>query len=234
MGESSKFEDGKGEEALTPNESGEVQIPDSGLDLNALYEQPSERIQKAVLSHLVGFHEEYLKLATFFCLATASERGMDASPRGGPPGFVHVLDKHTVAYADWPGNNRIESLRNLESDDRLGMVFLFPGLEIFLRINGRGRISTAPELLSSLSEGGREPKTATVVLIDEVLLHCGKAVNRAKLWHDGSRIDRNSLPSIGKIKSELASLGDEQERMDDAQIQQVNEHYEHAVRNDLY
>jgi len=203
-------------------------------DLDALYEPPAERIQKAVLDHLVGFHEDYLKAATFFCLATGSEHGLDASPRGGPPGFVHVLDEHTVAFADWPGNNRIESLRNLQSDDRLGMVFLFPGLDIFMRINGRGRISTAPELLAELKEGDHLPKTATVVLIDEVLLHCGKAINRAKLWQDGSRLDRQALPSVGKMLAEFAKMDDTQAVMDEAQIEQVNTHYDHAVRHDLY
>lgn len=222
---------------MLPGKSGKTgeMAPQGTLpDLDVLYDPPAERIQKAVLDHLVGFHKEYLKAATFFCLATGSERGLDASPRGGPPGFVHVLDEHTVVYADWPGNNRIESLRNLASDDRLGMVFLFPGLEIFMRINGRGRISTDPALLAELKEGDRIPKTATVVLIDEVLLHCGKAINRAKLWQDDSRLNRNALPTVGKIMAELTKIGDPRAHMDEAQIEQVNAHYEHGVRNDLY
>ncbi|WAC75383.1 pyridoxamine 5'-phosphate oxidase family protein [Roseateles sp. SL47] len=203
-------------------------------DLDALYDPPAERIQKAVLPHLVGSHIEYLKAATFFCLATGSKRGLDASPRGGPPGFVRVLDSRTVTYADWPGNNRIESLRNLESDDRLGMLFLFPGLEIFMRINGRGRISTEPSLLATLKEGERMPKTATVVSIDEVLMHCGKAVNRAKLWQDDSRIDRHALPTVGQMLAELTQHGDPQAGMSDEQIGQANAQYQHRVRNDLY
>ncbi len=204
------------------------------VDLDALYAPPSERIQKAVLDHLVDFHEAYLKMATFFCLATASADSLDASPRGGPPGFVHVLDPHTVAFADWPGNNRIESMRNLARDARLGMVFLFPGLEIFLRINGRGRVSTDPELLARLSEGARVPKTATVVQVDEVLLHCGKAVNRARLWADASRVDRSSLPTVGEMIAAMDKRGDAPTPIDDAQIGQIDAHYDHVVRNDLY
>ncbi|MDT1853164.1 pyridoxamine 5'-phosphate oxidase family protein, partial [Acinetobacter baumannii] len=80
-----------------------------------------------------------------FCLATSGDNGLDASPRGGPPGFVRVLDPHTVAFADWPGNNRIESMRNLAQDERVGMLFLFPGLDVFLRINGIARVSAWPE-----------------------------------------------------------------------------------------
>lgn len=203
-------------------------------DLDALYAPPSEMIQKAVLDRLVDFHMDYLKVATFFCLATGSEGGLDASPRGGPPGFVRVLNPYTVAFADWPGNNRIESMRNLERDERLGMVFLFPGLEIFLRINGRGRVSMAEELLAELREGERTPKTATVVQIDQVLLHCGKAINRAGLWKDSARLDRNALPTVGRMMASLARLGDAPAEIGDAQIEQINTHYDHSVRHDLY
>jgi len=203
-------------------------------DLDALYAPPAERIQKAVLDRLVDIHLDFLKAATFFCLATGSADGLDASPRGGPPGFVHVLDAHTVAFADWPGNNRIESLRNLARDERLGMVFLFPGQEIFLRINGRGRISTAPELLAQLSEGERIPKAATVVAIDQVLLHCGKAINRAKLWDDSSRIERGTLPTVGQMLAAFAKLENAEAEADNASIAQIDAHYAHAVRHDLY
>jgi len=203
-------------------------------DLDALYAPPSERIQRAVLDHLLDFHKAYLRKATFFCLATGSEHGLDASPRGGPPGFVHVLDENTVAFADWPGNNRIESLRNLQRDQRLAMVFLFPGLEIFLRINGRGRISTDKDLLSELREGVRMPKTATVVQIDEVLFHCGKAINRAQLWKDSARLDRDTLPTVGDVLAAIGQLHDASSKLDDAQVQQINEHYDQSVRNDLY
>lgn len=203
-------------------------------DLDALYAPPSEMIQKAVLDRLIGFHEQYLKAATFFCLATGSVQGLDASPRGGPPGFVHVLDAHTVAFADWPGNNRIESLRNLERDDRVGMLFIFPGLEVFLRINGHGRVSTAPELLAELAEQGRTPKTATVVAITEVLMHCGKAVNRARLWAPASLVDRHSLPTVGQMLAEFTRLGGATTQIGDEQVGQINAHYDHEVRHALY
>ncbi len=203
-------------------------------DLDTLYSPPSEMIQKAVLDRLIGFHESYLKAATFFCLATGRGQGLDASPRGGPPGFVRVLDEHTVAFADWPGNNRIESLRNLERDDRLGMLFIFPGLEVFLRINGHGRVSTAPELLAELADQGRTPKTATVVAISEVLMHCGKAVNRAKLWEQSSQLDRHALPTVGQMLAEFTRLGGATTQIGDEQVGQINAHYDHEVRHALY
>ncbi|WUR11267.1 pyridoxamine 5'-phosphate oxidase family protein [[Empedobacter] haloabium] len=202
-------------------------------DLDALYDPPAERIQKAVLDRLIDFHRDYLRVATFFCLATGSARGLDASPRGGPPGFVHALDDHHVAFADWPGNNRIESLRNLEHDDRVGMLFLFPGLEIFMRINGRARATTDEALLARLAEGGKRPKTAIVVAIDEVLFHCGKAINRAGLWRPERHLDREALPTPGRMVEALNAAA--QGRAADATAAaQLDSHYSHAVRHDLY
>ncbi|QPI50350.1 pyridoxamine 5'-phosphate oxidase family protein [Massilia antarctica] len=205
----------------------EKREPAAQPDLDALYAAPSERIQKAVLDRLVPVHEDYLGAATFFALATGRAQGLDVSPRGGPPGFVKVIDARTLAFADWPGNNRIESMRNLADDERAAMLFLFPGLEVFMRINGRARVSTDAGLLATLAEGERLPKAAIVVAIDEVLMHCGKAVNRARLWREESRLDRAGLPTVGQMLVSMAMIGE-------ADVAQANAHYEHAVRNDLY
>lgn len=197
------------------------------IDLDRLYAPPAESILKGVLPELTDFHADYLRAATFFCLATGSRGGLDASPRGGPPGFVQVLDARTVAFADWPGNNRLASLRNLEEDARVALLFLFPGLEVFLRINGRARLSRASELLARLAESGKTPKLGVVVDIDETLFHCGKAINRARLWAPESQLDRAVLPSIGRMKAAVMGL-------DEGQVAQVDAHYTHAVRHDLY
>lgn len=202
-------------------------------DLDALYDPPAERIQNAVLDRLIDFHRDYLRVATFFCLATGSARGLDASPRGGQPGFVHALDDHHVAFADWPGNNRIESLRNLDVDERVGMLFLLPGLDIFMRINGRARATTDDALLARLSESGKRPKTAIVVAIDEVLFHCGKAINRAGLWRADRHVDRDALPTPGRMVEALNAAA-EGRAADAAVAGQMDTHYSHAVRHDLY
>ncbi|WP_407160685.1 MSMEG_1061 family FMN-dependent PPOX-type flavoprotein [Bradyrhizobium sp. STM 3557] len=196
-------------------------------ELQQLYEPPAEAIQKAVLPHLVPFHKAYIAAATFFCLASGSREGLDASPRGGPAGFVKVIDDRHVAFADWPGNNRIETMRNLVEDDRLAMLFLFPGLEVFLRINGRGRISTDHGLLTSLMERGKTPKTAIMVSVEQVLFHCGKAINRARLWSLDGRIDRSNLPSVGQMKVALTGGSA-------TEAERVDAHYQESVRNDLY
>lgn len=196
-------------------------------DLDSLYAPPSEMIQRSVLPYLIPFHAAYIEKATFFCLSTGRPQGLDASPRGGAPGFVRVLDAKTIAFADWPGNNRIESLRNLREDPRAALLFIFPGLEIFMRINGTAGVSTTPDLLASLKEGGKTPKTAITIHIDEVLFHCGKAINRAGLWNPASRLDPEALPSIGQMKASFTGESEEQAKLIDA-------HYYQGVRSDLY
>lgn len=195
--------------------------------LDQLYDPPAEAIQRAVLPHLISFHTQYISAATFFCFATGRLDGLDVSPRGGPPGFVRVLAPKTVAFADFPGNNRIESMRNLVVDARAAMLFLFPGLEVFLRINGRAQISTEPALLAQLAEAGRTPKTAIVLSVDEVLFHCGKAINRARLWDPASQLDRHALPTVGQMKAAFTNGSEDDARRADAE-------YEHGVRTKLY
>jgi PPOX class probable FMN-dependent enzyme len=179
------------------------------------------------MRHLLPFHAAYIERATFFCLATGRADGLDASPRGGSPGFVRVIDARTVAFADWPGNNRIESMRNLKEDARAALLFIFPGLEIFLRINGHAGVSTDAGLLGLLAESGKTPKTAITVHIDEVLFHCGKAVNRAKLWEPESIVDRQSVPSIGQLKTAMTGGDENEARLVDAE-------YAKGVRTGLY
>lgn len=196
-------------------------------ELDRLYSAPSPFVQNAVKDYLTEFHLAYLRVATFFCLATGSDNGLDASPRGGPAGFVQALDPHTLAFADWPGNNRIESMRNLLRNDCLGLLFLFPGLDVFMRINGRGRVSTEPDLLQRVAEGHRTPVSAIIVTVEQVLFHCGKAISRAQLWDPNARIDRSALPTVGKI---LAALGQMKERTPD----ELDAMYAHGVKTNLY
>lgn len=196
-------------------------------DLDALYAAPSAHIQQAVMPHLLPFHIEYLGVATFFCLATGRAAGLDASPRGGKPGFVHVLDAHTIAFADWPGNNRIESLRNLHDDPRAALLFIFPGLDIFMRINGRAAVSTDAALLAQLAENGKRPKTAIRLHIDEVLFHCGKAINRARLWQPDSQLDRHALPTPGQMLATMTG-------QDDTTARAIDNQYEQGVKTELY
>jgi uncharacterized protein len=196
-------------------------------DLNQLYGPPGELVQRAITNHLTDFHLDYLRQATFFVIASGAEAGLDASPRGGSAGIIQVIDQRTVCFADWPGNNRIETLRNIVRDDRVGLLFLFPGLDIFMRINGRAGITTDGWVLDKLLEGARRPKTAVVVKIDDVLFHCGKAINRAGLWNPANAIDRKSVASPGVMMKQLAEI-------EDISVEDLDAHYDHAMHNELY
>lgn len=196
-------------------------------DLNARYAPPGDLVQRAIRSHLTDFHLEYLRGATFFILATGSGDGLDASPRGGSAGIVQAIDRKTVCFADWPGNNRIESLRNIVRDDRVGLLFIFPGLDIFMRINGRAGVTVDGEILDRLKEGARRPKAAIVIRIDDVLFHCGKAINRAGLWKAESQLDRKAFPTPGIMMKELADVAD-------VPVEDLDAGYSHAMQNDLY
>jgi hypothetical protein len=114
------------------------------------------------------------------------------------------------------------------------MLFLFPGLDIFMRINGRARVVTDAGLLAELKEGGKVPKTATVVLVDEVLLHCGKAIHRAGLWQPASQLARAALPTVGAMMAALTRMTDADAAFSAEQLEQVNQHYAHEVQHNLY
>jgi len=129
----------------------------------------------------------------------------DVSPRGDPAGFVHVLDPNTVVIPDRPGNNRLDSLSNIISNPSVGLLFLVPGFDDTLRVNGRAFLTRDPELLKSMAVRHREPTLAVVVEIKEVFLHCAKALRRAKLWQPESLQDRQQLPSLAAIVTEQIS-----------------------------
>lgn len=196
-------------------------------DLDRLYSPPGEMVVKAIKSYLTDFHIEYLKQATFFVLATGNEKGLDASPRGGSPGLVDVIDRKTICFADWPGNNKIESLRNIAHTPEIGMLFLFPGLDIFMRINGKAGLTEDVLILERLKEGSRLPKLAIVVTIEEILFHCGRAINRAGLWKPESYVDRKSVPSPGAMMKALAEI-------EDVPVDELNIAYAKGMTEDLY
>src|SRR6204780_4376063 len=128
---------------------------------------------------------EYRKLieaAPFVVLATNGPEGLDCSPRGDPPGFVRVVDAHTLLIPDRRGNNRIDSLRNLVRDPRIALLFLIPGVGETMRIAGRAKISTDPELTGSFVVNGKVPKCVLVVTVEKAYFQCTKAIIRSKLW----------------------------------------------------
>ena len=177
-------------------------IPNSEA-LRAHFGPMSSMVERKVLKRLDQHCRAFIELSPFLVLASADAEGnLDASPRGDPPGFVRIIDDVTLLIPDRPGNNRVDTFGNILSSPHVGMIFLVPGIDETLRVNGTARTLTDQDALAGSEVQGRVPKTGIVVHIDEVFFHCGKAIKRAKLWDPASRVERSTFPSLGRIISE--------------------------------
>jgi uncharacterized protein len=175
--------------------------------LDKLYKAPSERARLKQLDRLDRHCRRFVELSPLAILASASPAGgQDVSPRGGAPGFVRVLDEHTLALPDRPGNNRIDSLANLVACPEVALLFLVPGVDELLRVAGRAEIRDDAELCQSFAVGERRPATVLLVHVREAFLHCGKALMRARLWEADAKVERASLPSMGEMLKEQIGL----------------------------
>jgi len=173
---------------------------DGETQLRGLYEQPMELALLKQLDRLDSHCRNFLAHSPFVVIgSTRPGRGTDVSPRGDAPGFARVLDDHTIAIPDRPGNNRLDTMSNILADAEVGLLFFIPGIDETLRINGRARLSHDPALLAAAAVNEREPRLVILVTVREAFLHCGKALKRSRLWHDDYRLDRKSFPSLGRM-----------------------------------
>ncbi|WP_196260072.1 pyridoxamine 5'-phosphate oxidase family protein [Pelagibacterium limicola] len=156
----------------------------------------AQKCQDALDEHTRGF----IRRSPFLCIGTQDLDGRaDVSPRGDPPGFVQILDDHTLAIPDRPGNNRLDSLANILANPTVGLLFIVPGFDDTLRVNGQASLVTDPGILESMRVNGRVPKLAILVRISEVFMHCAKAFRRSRLWNPEHFQDRSAMPSLSKI-----------------------------------
>ena len=143
---------------------------------------------------------DFIGRSPFLCIGTQNGDGKaDVSPRGDPAGFVQILDDETLAIPDRPGNNRLDTLANILANPSVGLLFIIPGFDDTLRVNGLASLVTDPELLGSMSINGRSPRLAIIVKVQEVFLHCAKAFRRSHLWSPDHFRDRSEMPSLMKI-----------------------------------
>ena len=142
---------------------------------------------------------QFIQLSPFVCIATHGPEGdTDVSPRGDAPGFVHMVDENTLVIPERPGNRRLDSVINIIRQPQLALLFMIPGVRETLRVNGRGRISTDPELLELFEVSGKLPKLCIVVDVQEALGHCSKAFRRSKLWEDDYR-PNGHVPTLAEM-----------------------------------
>jgi PPOX class probable FMN-dependent enzyme len=168
--------------------------------LRQLYGPARERALKKEIPALDAHAVQFVGLSPFVVLASSDADGhMDASPRGGEPGFVKVLDAHTILVPDAPGNNRLDTLENIIATGRLGLLFMVPGFDETLRVNGHAVLSTDPADLALCVDTRRTPALVIRVAVESVYLHCAKAFMRSKLWDASRQVDREQLPSMTEM-----------------------------------
>jgi PPOX class probable FMN-dependent enzyme len=180
--------------------------------LEALYGAVNENSARKEIAFI---HPEYRKLieaSPFAVLATAGPTGLDASPRGDPPGFVAVQDEKTLLIPERRGNNRIDSLRNIIVDPRVALIFLIPGVGETLRVNGTASITVDPALLERFAMKGKPPQCVLVVKVDTVFFQCARAIHRSKLWQ--STGEDKKVPTPGTILSALTGAAFDRDKYD--------------------
>jgi PPOX class probable FMN-dependent enzyme len=180
---------------------------DSVAALRARYREPGRLVLAKSIDHVDDGAAAWIGASPFFVLATTSAAGTDASPRGGSPGFVAVLDQRTLAFGDLSGNNRLDSYTNLVEHPDVGLLFFVPGEDETLRVNGRAYVTDEPAVLERCPIDGRIPRVAVVVDVTECFVHCGKAVRRGGLWDTGSWAGARDLPSAAALLNDHLQLG---------------------------
>jgi len=184
--------------------------------LRDLYGEPSERAVRKELTTLDVHARNFIERSPFLVLSTCDrELNMDASPRGGIQGFVHVRSNNELLIPDAKGNNRLDSLRNIRETGKVGLLFLIPGIDETLRVNGSASISIATEHLELFNTERIPPKACLVVQVEQVFLHCAKAFMRSKLWSESAQVDPTTMPSMGEMLKDQLKLTQEPESRSD-------------------
>jgi len=186
-----------------------VHVDTQATDAEVLagYRAPSQLVRDKVIDRVDEHCRAFIGLSPFATLATADADGFpEISPRGGDPGFVHVLDEHRLALPDRQGNNRVDSLRNLVANPRAALLFFVPGAEETLKVFGTTSIVGPDELGIDLTEFGREPKSVVVLTVQRAYFQCGKALMRSGLWDPARQVDRATMTPFGQVLKDHCAL----------------------------
>ncbi len=169
-------------------------------DLRALYREPSATAAGKVRDRIDDASARFVAASSFVLFATSDANGRcDVSPRGGPPGFVAMLDDRHVVLPDLNGNNRLDSLMNVVANPRCGLLFVVPGRDETVRINGGVTLTRDPRVLDAFTKELRPPKLAIVVDVDELFVHCAKSFRRAHLWDPDAWPAEGTVPDLAEI-----------------------------------
>ena len=178
--------------------------------LKSLYPSPKERALKKVLSELEEHCSNFILKSPFCVLSTVDAKGgMDISPKGGLPGFVKIRDSKTLLLPDSKGNNRLDGIKNIIETGRIAIIFFIPGINETLRVHGSAQISSEENDLNEFKELSIPPATVMIIKIEEVFLHCAKALMRSKLWEEDFKEARPGFPTMGQMLKD--QIGDSKE-----------------------
>src|ERR1700731_4838988 len=179
-------------------------------DLAAIYPKPTPRVIAKARPEIDVHAKNFIAMSPFCVLATSGSDGsVDASPRGGNPGFVRVAGRDRLLMPDRSGNNRIDSFRNIvEGSGFVQLIFFVPGVDETLRVGGTGKLSAEPNLLAAMEEFGKLPRAVLSIAVHEAYFHRGKALMRAKLWSSETRVERAGFPSISQVIHDQTKLGE--------------------------
>lgn len=169
----------------------------SEADLRTIFRQPARGAVAKQIDHLDANCRAFIAHSPFLVIGTTGANGLgDVSPKGGPPGFVRVLDDHRLAFGELPGNNRLDGFVNIVNNPAVGLLFLIPGTDETLRVNGKGYIVTDPEVLEACALDGRQPPVALAIEVEEAFIHCAKALRRSQLWEPEAWPSTADMPTI--------------------------------------
>lgn len=172
--------------------------------LETLYGQAHPPSLLKEVDHIHPVYRPFIERAPFVALATSGPGGLDVTPRGDPPGFVHIEDDRTLLLPDRRGNNRLDTLRNILSDPRVALLFLIPGIGETLRVNGKASIIITPALLERFAMDGKQPRSVLHISVETVYFQCSKALVRSGLWKAETHVPRDVLPSAGTMLAETS------------------------------
>ena len=175
--------------------------------VRAHYDEPMDVVIQKDVKRLDQHCRAFIAAAPFVVIATADAQGRaDASPRGDAAGFVAVRDDKTLLVPDRRGNNRVDTMLNIAENPHVGLLFMVPGVNETLRVNGTALLTIDEAALAPLAAQGKTPEAAIVVTVEEAYFQCGKALVRSDLWNPERRVDRRSLPSLGRILADQVNL----------------------------
>jgi len=174
-------------------------VLDTEAALRDCYDMPNQTVQRKIIPRLDKHARAFIALSPFVALSTSGPDGADCSPRGDAPGFVHVENDSTLLLPDRRGNNLIDSLRNVVQHPHVGLLFLVPGINETLRVNGTAKVIVDPDRLAPMTAQGKAPSSALEISVREVFFHCAKAMMRSDLWNPDKHVPRSSFPSLGRV-----------------------------------